>query len=271
MDAGLLGPSGTRARVSDGAGVDPCVLIPIYDHGREIREVVKALVSYSLPCLIVDDGSHAETRAVLDELERDFPFVEVHRHERNRGKGAALKTGYRIARDRGYSHAIQLDADGQHDTTDLPRFVAAMEADPEALVLGAPRFDRTVPWIRLTARQVSRVAIWLTTLSFDVEDPLCGFRGIPLRSTLERIDAVATGSHMEFEPELVVRLFWDGLGVVNVPTRVVYRVGGLSHFHYVRDNQRILGLYLRLVAGMVVRSPELVRRRMQRGRRGGRR
>jgi glycosyltransferase involved in cell wall biosynthesis len=250
-----------------GGAVDPCLLIPIYDHGREIRDVVKALAPHALPCLIVDDGSHAETRGVLDALEREFPFVRVHRHERNRGKGEALKTGYRLARELGHTHAIQLDADGQHDAADVPRFVAAMSARPDALVLGAPRFDRSAPWIRMTARQVSRAAIWLFTLSGEVEDPLCGFRGIPIRPALARIDAVSTGSRMDFEPELVVRLVWDGIPVVSIPTRIVYNPGGLSHFDYVRDNQRLLGLYGRLLVGMLLRAPSLVGRRLAQPRR----
>jgi len=75
---------------------------------------------------------------------------------------------------------------------------------------------------------------------------------------------------MDFEPELVVRLFWDGLRIVNVPTRVVYHPGGTSHFHYVRDNRKILGLYLRLLGGMAVRAPSLVRRRLRRDPRGAR-
>jgi len=244
-----------------GGPVDPCLLVPIYDHGRQVRTVVEALAPHSLPCLVIDDGSRAETRRALDALARDFPFVHLHRHERNRGKGEALKTGYRLARELGHTHAIQLDADGQHDAADVPRFLDAMRAHPDALVLGAPRFDGSAPWIRLTGRQVSRLAVWLSTLSLAVEDPLCGFRGVPLAPALDRIARTATGSRMDFEPELVVRLVWDGLPVVSVPTRIVYHAGGLSHFDYLRDNRRILGLYARLLGGMVVRTPGILGRR----------
>jgi glycosyltransferase involved in cell wall biosynthesis len=235
--------------------VKATVLIPIYEHKEEIGGVVDDLLPYGLPILIVDDGSGSETRRVLDALEVRHGAVTVHHRARNGGRGAALKTGYRLAFERGFSHALQLDSDGQHRASDVPAFLAAMERDPEALVLGAPIFDETAPRSRLYGRQLSRVMVWLATLSFDVDDPLCGFRGIPLAPALARLDRVATGDRMEFDPELVIRLHWAGVPVRNVATRVVYRNGGLSHFDMLRDNARMTGLYTRAVGGMLLRLP----------------
>jgi len=236
----------------------PCLLIPNYDHGAEIGGVIDSLESMGLACLIVDDGSGAETRAILDELARSRPWVNVHHRPHNGGRGAALKTGYRLACEHGFTHALQLDADGQHDAADVPRFLAEMERYPEALVLGAPQFDETAPKSRLYGRQLSRGMVWLVTLSFDVVDPLCGFRGIPLTGTVKLIDSVATGDHMEFDPELVIRLHWAGVPVRNVPTRVVYRSGGLSHFDGWRDNARLTAMYTRCTLGALLRSPGLL-------------
>jgi glycosyltransferase involved in cell wall biosynthesis len=235
--------------------VKACLLIPDYDHKDEIGAVVDSLAFAGLPCLIVDDGSHAETRAVLDELARTRSFVDVHHRASNGGRGAALKTGYRLAFERGFTHALQLDADGQHDSADVPRFLAAMQREPEALVLGAPLFDETAPRSRLYGRQLSRWMVWLATLSFDVTDPLCGFRGIPLAATVPLLDSIPTGDHMEFDPQLVIQLHWAGVPVRNVPTRVVYRRGGLSHFDAVRDNARLTAVYARSLAGMLARLP----------------
>jgi len=235
--------------------VKPCLLIPDYDHKDEIGGVVDSLAFTGTPCWIVDDGSGPETRAVLDALAQVHPWVRVHHRPRNGGRGAALKTGYRLAWDHGFTHALQLDADGQHDARDVPRFLAAMEQEPHALVLGAPRFDGTAPRSRLYGRQLSRAMVWLATRSFDVEDPLCGFRGIPLAETLAVLDAAATGDHMEFDPELVIRLHWAGVPVRNVPTRVVYRRGGLSHFDTLRDNARLSSVYARALGGMLARLP----------------
>ncbi len=249
--------------------MNPCLLIPIYDHGREIGAVVESLARFDTKCFVVDDGSAPPTRAVLRELEKVHPWVEVQRRERNGGRGAALKTGYRLARSRGFSHAVQLDADGQHAAGDVPRFLAEIERHQGALILGAPVFDASVPRARLYGRQLSRAMVWLSTLSLDVSDPLCGFRGIPLAPTLELLDARPTGDHMEFDPQLVILLCWRGVPVRNLPTRVVYAEGGLSHFDMLRDNARMTGLYLQSLAGMLPRAPRLVARRLSGGARHG--
>jgi len=229
------------------------LLIPIYEHKDEIGAVVDSLAPARLPCLIVNDGSGAETRAVLEQLASQNPWVKLHHRERNGGRGAALKTGYRLAFEQGYTHALQLDADGQHESADVPVFVAAMQEDPQALVLGAPQFDESAPKIRLYGRQLSRLMVWIATRSVAVEDPLCGFRGIPLRPAVALLDAIPTGDHMEFDPQLIIQLCWAGVQVRNVPTRVVYRSGGLSHFDALWDNVRLSSMYSRSLGGMLWR------------------
>jgi glycosyltransferase involved in cell wall biosynthesis len=231
----------------------PTLLIPIYEHKDEIASVVESLGPARLPCLIVNDGSGAETRAVLEQIASENPWVTLHHRARNGGRGAALKTGYRLAFEHGYSHVLQLDADGQHDAADVPAFVAAMQEDPRALVLGAPQFDDSAPKSRLYGRQLSRLMVWIATRSMAVEDPLCGFRGIPLRPTIALLDASSTGDHMEFDPQLIIQLCWAGVKVRNVPTRVVYRSGGLSHFDALWDNVRLSGMYTRCLGGMIWR------------------
>jgi len=238
--------------------LNPCLLIPIYDHKDQIRGVLDDLAGFGLDCIVVDDGSGIETRRVLEAAEKDYRWLEVYHRDVNGGRGAALVSGYRLAAKRGFSHAIQLDADGQHDAEDVPRFVEAIDANPDALVLGTPIFDETVPKSRLYGRQLSRFMVWLTTLSLDVSDPLCGFRGIPLAPTLDLFERVDLGSHMEFDPQLVIQLVWSGVPVINLPTRVVYDSEGLSHFDLVRDNLRLVGVYTRALAGMLLRSPRLL-------------
>ena len=239
----------------------PCLLIPIYDHGAAIPWVVASLAGFGARCFIVDDGSRAETRLVLDELEERHPWIEVHHRKRNGGRGAALKTGYRLALSRGFTHAVQLDADGQHDAADVPRFFEEIERQPGALVLGAPIFDASAPRSRIWGRQLSRAMVWLSTLSFDVADPLCGFRGIPLAPSVELIDATPTGDHMDFDPELVILHHWLGTPIRNLPTRVVYDPEGLSHFEMLGDNARMTGLYARSLGGMLRRAPQLLSRK----------
>ena len=240
-----------------------CALIPIYEHGATVAGVVAAITPRDLPCLIVDDGSGPETREALERVVARHPGVEVLRRERNGGKGAALKEGYRAAHARGFTHVVQLDADGQHRAEDVLDFLAAMEAQPAALVLGVPVFDGSAPLVRLCARQLSRALVWLACLSRVVPDPLCGFRGIPLAAALAVTESVDTGDHMEFEPELAVRMMWQGTPVVPLPTRVRYLPGNVSHFSLLRDYPRLASLYLRLVVGMLMRVPELLRARAE--------
>ena len=224
----------------------PCVLIPIFDHGRTIGAVVEAVAGFGLPVLVVDDGSGPETRAELARLRERFPDVELIHHPRNQGRGAALRTGYRAALARGFSHAVQLDADGQHDAGDLPRFLEAARANPDALVLGVPVFDESAPWLRLQGRKLSQGIVWLETLSFAVRDPLCGFRCLPLAPTCAALESTRTGDRMDFDPEIVVRLVRSGVPVVSVPTTIRYFADGVSHFRMVEDNLRIAWAYLRL-------------------------
>jgi len=226
--------------------MNPCVLIPIFDHGATIAAVVEGLAPLGLPMLVVDDGSGDATRAELARLAERHRDLQVIRHPENRGRGAALKTGYRAALARGHSHAVQLDADGQHHPADVPRFLAAARERPEALVLGTPVFDDDAPWVRLQGRKLSQAIVWLETLSLSVRDPLCGFRCLPLAATCAALDAARTGDRMDFDPELCVRLVRAGVPVVNLATPVRYPKDGISHFRMVDDNLRIARAYGRL-------------------------
>lgn len=233
----------------------PCLLVPIYNHKDTIAGVLRSLAPVDLPALVVDDGSDDATRRVLGDLARELPWVEVARLPENRGRGAALRCGYLRAAERQFSHVIQLDADGQHDPGDVPRFLEAARRYPEAMVLGTPVFDASAPASRVYGRQLSRVIVWAETLTRAVGDPLCGFRCLPLEPTVRLIRRVRLGDRMEFDPELVVRLVWDGVPVVNLPTRVRYFPGGLSHFDFVGDNVRIAWTYVRLAVALLPRLP----------------
>jgi glycosyltransferase involved in cell wall biosynthesis len=241
--------------------VNPCLLIPIFDHGSTIRRVVESLETADLPLVIVNDGSGPATRAVLDGIAKDFDWVELRHHAVNQGKGAALVTGYYAAAARGFTHVVQLDADAQHEAADVQRFLAEATTRPEALVLGAPIFDDAAPKSRVYGRKLSVGLVWLATLSLEVRDPLCGFRCVPLARVLPLLDQVSMGRRMDFEPELAVRLVWTGVSVVNVATRVRYYPFGISHFDVVWDDLRLAWLYTRLTFGMLARAIGLLRRR----------
>lgn len=244
----------------------PCLLIPIYNHGDTIRKVVTSLECYKIPCLIVDDGSDAATRGVLDQIEKDFDWVKIVHHSVNGGRGAAMRTGYLLAQELGYSHAIHLDADCQHSSEDVPKFLAALRDDPELLLCGRPIFDESAPALRLFGRKFSQALVWLETLSFAIHDPLCGYRAIPTRSSSELLRQQPCGNGMEFDIEFGVRMVWKGVPVRNIPTRVHYYEGGISHFRHLQDTLRIARTHAKLLLGMLLRSPVLIARKF-RGRR----
>jgi glycosyltransferase involved in cell wall biosynthesis len=255
--SGSTAPAEPRALESAPTGdgsVRACLVIPIYNHKDTIAGVLDSLVPFGLPCLVVDDGSDADTRETLRQESARRPWVEVLRLPSNQGRGAALRHGYRRAAARAFSHVVQLDADGQHDARDVSKFLEAAGRAPDAVILGRPVFGAESPRARLYGRKISQAFVWAVTGSLAIRDPLCGFRCFPLARTLPLLDRVTLGDRMDFDPEIVVRLAWEGVPIVNVPTRVRYFPDGLSHFRMVRDNVRIARTYLRLVGARVRRG-----------------
>jgi glycosyltransferase involved in cell wall biosynthesis len=240
--------------------INPCIVIPIYNHQATIASVLDQLAPFGLPCIIVDDGSDIATRHVLEEQDKHHPWVQVLHLPRRRGKGEAVKTGLLRAHEIGYSHALQIDADGQHDVRDIPRFLAEAGAYPEALVLGEPTFSGDAPRSRRLGRRLSQFWVWVETLSLAIADPLLGFRVYPVPKVVALIQQQHLGSYMDFDPEVAVRLYWRGVPIRNVVTAVIYPQDGSSHFRLVRDNVRLVWLYIRLFFGMLYRAPGLLRR-----------
>lgn len=239
----------------------PCVVIPIYNHGATIARVVDRLTPYGLPIFIVDDGSDAATQAALTDLAASQPLVRHFRLPQNGGKGAAVMRGMREAHRADFTHALQVDADGQHDIADVPRFVDAARARPEAVIAGRPIYDASAPASRRYGRLATHVWVWIETLSLAIGDSMCGFRLYPLAPTLALIDRAAIPTRMDFDIEIIVRLFWMGVPVENIATRVIYPEDGLSHFDLWRDNVRISKMHTRLFFGMLPRLPLLLWRK----------
>lgn len=252
------------AQAAAGESFRPCALIPIYNHKDTIAETVLALRAHGLPVVIVDDGSDEATCAVLKSIANSEPAVRLIRLPRNSGKGSAITAGLIDARDQGYSHALQIDADGQHNAGDVPRFLAEGRADPRALICGQPIYDESAPRARLYGRYVTHVCVWLETLSFSLRDSMCGYRLYPIEATCDEIDCAPLPARMDFDTEVAVRLMWRGVPVRNLRTRVIYPENGLSHFRMLHDNLRISAMHTRLLLGMLPRAPMLLWRKRRR-------
>jgi len=223
----------------------PCALIPTYDNPRTVRAVVERVRAHVPEVVVVDDGSGPEGAAAVAALGRDG-LARVTRRARNGGKGAAVKTGFAFARELGFTHALQVDADGQHALEDIPRFLATAQASPQALVLGAPMYDASAPKGRLIARKITLFWTDVEAGRGTITDPMCGFRVYPLDAALA---APRTGDRMDFDIEIAVRMAWMGVPIINLPTKVRYLArdeGGVSHFHLLRDNLRIGWMHTRL-------------------------
>ncbi len=240
------------------------IVVPFYNHERAIADTVAGLRPHGLRCWIVDDGSDARCRPVLDALERsEGGWLSVLRLAPNRGKGHAVMSGLRAAAQAGYSHGVQIDADGQHDPADLPRLLQQAAQHPDAVVTGVPLYDASVPRGRLYGRYVTHLWVWINTLSFEIRDSMCGFRVYPLAAALRVWDEGRVGARMQFDTEILVRLFWQGVRVISVPTRVTYPRDGVSHFDLWRDNLRISAMHARLFFGMLRRLPQLLGQRLR--------
>ncbi len=231
----------------------PCALIPVYNHHDSLQHLVSELRAQSLPVILVDDGSNPVTAETIDTLAAADTRVTVLRHAENRGKGAAFLTGLEAAAKAGYTHILQIDADGQHDPRQSGLLLDLALANEQALISGMPAYDASVPAIRYYGRWITHLLVWLETWSRELKDSMCGYRVYPVAATLAAFASQTVGRRMDFDTEIMVRLFLSGTPVRFLPVDVRYPTDGLSNFRMLRDNLRMTWLHLRLLAGMPVR------------------
>ena len=250
-----------------GTSFSPLVVIPVFDHEHAIAAMVEGVLATDHDCLLVDDGSGPACARELDRLVAlHAPRATLLRLPRNGGKGAAVIAGFREAARRGATHVVQIDADGQHQPARIPEFIAMARGAPDAVVCGTPVYDASIPKSRLYGRYLTHVWVWINTLSLHIRDSMCGFRAYPLAPVLPLLDEEPLGQRMDFDGEILVRLFWRGVPVLNLPTPVTYPSDGVSHFDVLHDNVRISRMHARLFFGMLRRLPG----RLSRGRWGAR-
>jgi glycosyltransferase involved in cell wall biosynthesis len=242
------------------------VLIPSYNTGDKVIETVRDARACWNPVWVVVDGSTDGTGEALREAAARDTGLRVFVLPRNQGKGAAILHGLREAAALGYSHALTMDADGQHPADRIREFISASERNPQALILGKPVFDASAPRVRVIGRRVSNSWANLETLWSGIGDSLYGFRVYPVQPLLDVMESRRWMRRFDFDVEAVVRLVWRGLKPVNLPARVRYfrpEEGGVSHFRYVRDNLLLSWMHARLFVGFLLRLPWLAWRRMR--------
>jgi len=220
---------------------DVAALIPAYQAEATVGQVVAGARQYCARVVVVDDGSTDATAA-----RAQAAGAECVRHERNAGKGAAIRTGLAALARTQVGRALTLDADGQHLAAEIPPLLAASDASPEAIVVGVrqkkghtiARAARFGNWI------ADRLLRWIA--GRPLPDTQCGFRVYPVSTTLE---LHADGPRYEFETEVLLRAARRGMPIVGVPVRVHYPpiAERVSHYRPWVDTLRIIAVVLRVL------------------------
>ncbi len=231
--------------------IKPIVLIPSFNTGKLLETTVReAIANTDKPVLVVIDGSRDDSEKTVLDLAKSDDRLTVIVKPVNEGKGAAVRSGLIATKKQGFTHVLVMDADGQHPTSEIDRFFGHAESEPRAMILGQPVFDKNVPIERLYGRKLSVWMVMLEVMSRAIGDPLYGFRVYPIKPLLEVMNKERRSNRYDFDPEVAVRLYWMGVPAIKVDAPVTYiseKQGGVSHFHYFRDNVRFVALHIRLV------------------------
>jgi hypothetical protein len=245
-------------------GPDHVVLIPSYNTGARLFETIAAVRQSGLPVIVVIDGSSDGTGDSLLRLVADDSALIACVMPDNQGKGAAVLHGLRLARIHRFTHALTMDADGQHSTAHIGTLIALSLAHPDCMILGQPLFDASAPRIRIFGHKIANFCTGLLTPRGVIGDSLFGFRVYPIDPLIETFASTAGMRRFDFDSEAVIRLNWQGVRPINIFTPVRYfrrDEGGVSHFKYLRDNLLLTAMYCRLAAALLVHKPSQLARR----------
>jgi glycosyltransferase involved in cell wall biosynthesis len=242
------------------------VIIPSYNPGPNVYVTVRAALEQWNPVWVVIDGSTDDSAQRLQAIAAENPALRVLAMPRNRGKGAAVLHGLRVASAAGYTHALTMDSDGQHPAGHIGEFMQVSRSHPSCMVLGRPVFDASAPSLRVKGRRISNWWANLETLWAGIGDSLYGFRVYPIGALVAVMRHQPWMRRFDFDAEAVVRLCWRGIPPINLDAPVRYfrrEEGGVSHFSYWRDNALLSWMHFRLFIGFLIRLPLLVVRRLR--------
>jgi predicted LPLAT superfamily acyltransferase len=240
-----------------------CIIVPCYEaHAKMLSSTLKGMAEHGIDIIVVDDGSSPVYAKMIKEVCMEWKAKHLV-SPTNTGKGGAFKLGLKYIHEKGYEYALQVDADGQHDTEVLNKLIDKSRANPGALISGRPIYDETIPMGRLVGRYITHIWVWIETLSFTIIDSMCGFRCYPVAASYEVINSSHIGDHMDFDTEIMVRLYWKKTPMHFLPVKVHYPEDGESYFYAFKDNWRITKMHTRLFFGMLYRMPTLLFRKVQ--------
>jgi glycosyltransferase involved in cell wall biosynthesis len=234
--------------------VEPVIILPTYNNVNTLPQIVDRCARLELPILAIDDGSTDSTAQWLaSNAAAIVPRLSVITHPHNRGKAAALRTGFQAAIAREFSHAITLDTDGQLCPEEIPLLLSRSGAEPRALVLGVRDVRRAdYPWRSRAGRWFSNCCLFLET-GVHITDSQCGLRIYPL-SAMALLKC--TADRFGYETEIIARAAWAGCPIIEVPVSCRYFEGDqrISHFRPGTDSLKAVAMHARLLCTALFRQ-----------------
>lgn len=245
------------------------ILIPSYNTGADLlcRTVEGALAQWPDVWVVIDGSTDGSGNALAARLAGRPGFRLIACAE-NQGKGAAILHGAALAQEAGFTHVLSMDADGQHPAERIEGFAALSQKHPGAMLLGCPQFGPEAPQLRVQGRKISNAWTNIETLNWGIGDSLFGMRVYPIGPLLKAFRSTLFARRFDFDTEIAVRIAWQGVPILNVPTPVKYlsrEEGGVSQFRYFRDNTLLTWMHARLLIGFFVRLPLLLWRTLHGG------
>lgn len=239
-----------------------CILVPTYNNAKTLENLLNDLKVFDAYIIVVNDGSTDDTKNILLKFARIHPVS----YSPNRGKGYALRQGFRVAVELGFDYAISIDSDGQHFAKDIPAFLTALENKPGSLIIGARNMDQhSVPAKSSFGHKFSNFWYRVET-GIELPDTQSGFRLYPV-ARLQSMSLIT--QRFEFEIEVIVRAAWKGIPIISVPVSVYYAAPEerISHFRPFIDFTRIsiLNTFLVFISFIYIKPRDLLKRLFLKG------
>ena len=227
-----------------------CGLIPFYNNHATVANIAERAWKHLLDLILVDDGSYDGSAQTIQMK----PGMRLIRHEYNCGKGAAVKTGIRHAIDSGFSHILQLDADGQHNPDDIPKFLSISERHPDACIIGSRDRTDNLPIASKFGRKFGNFWFKIETLGYPISDTQCGFRVYPLKLF---DTAISKCNRMDFDVEILILAIRHGFDLIDLPVTVNYFSDDrrVTHFLPFLDNWLMSKLHFRMTWSVLLHWP----------------
>jgi len=240
-----------------------CVIIPTYNNHKTLRQVIEGVLVYTKNVIVVNDGSSDSTSEILLQ----FPQIQQIHISKNKGKGNALRQGFKHAESLGYDYAITIDSDGQHFPEDIPVFIEALETseNKKLLLIGARNMGQEgVPKKSSFGNKFSNFWFWVET-GTRLQDTQSGFRLYPI-AAMKNLRFYT--NKFEFEIEAIVKAAWSGIEVKNIPIKIHYELENrVSHFRPFKDFTRIsiLNTWLVIITFLYIKPRNLFRKLKKKG------